>query len=151
MTYYKIISQNQVIGVGHMFLRWNSKRNRFYYSDINDAHCVQDDLTSTPYHAEWLKTLPEGTQAVEEVVAHVINAQEYEDLYETLKGDEVVPFIPDPLPTAAEPTEKIVAAEPRSEQPLTVQQMREKIAEQDAAIGMLTECLLEVSQLLYEE
>jgi len=37
------------------------------------------------------------------------------------------------------------------EQPLTIQQMREKLKKQDETINMLVDCLLEVSEVVYNE
>lgn len=148
MTYYKIISQEQVIGVGTMFLQWNSKRKRFYYSDIDDANCIQDAITQKIYYTSWLRPLPSEVTDIETVTVIIIEANEYNDLYEQLKEDETIPFVP---PTPPEPTPEPTPEPVPVETPMTIQQMRDKITEQGQMIDMLTECLLEVSELIYEE
>ena len=148
MTYYKIISQEQVIGVGHSFLYWNKKRNRFYYSDVDNANCVQDVLTQQIYYTSWLKPLPVNAPQIEEAIVIVINDVEYDELYEQLKeGDEIPSIPPTPPAPEPEPTPEPVPVET----PMTIQQMRDKIIEQGEMIDMLTECLLEVSEIIYEE
>lgn len=151
MTYYKIISQSQVIGVGYMFARWSEKHNRFYYSQIDEANCVQDVFTQKFYRASWLKSLPETVKEAETATVIVINELEYNDLYETLKAEEVVPYTPPSLPQENQQVEIPENVQPPTEQPLTIQQMREKLKKQDETINMLVDCLLEVSEVVYNE
>lgn len=148
MTYYKIISQNQVTGIGTTFLKWNEKRNKFYYSNIDEANCVQNALDQTIYYTTWLKPLPSEVNFIETVTVIIIDATEYDELYEQLKDKEEVPFVP---PTPPEPTPEPTPEPVPVETPMTIQQMRDKIIEQGQMIDMLTECLLEVSEVIYEE
>lgn len=148
MLYYKIISQNEVVGVGVGFLKWNSKMHRFYYSEIDFAHCVQDSITLKKYTTEWLKPLPADAPQIEEAKVVVIDETEYNELYEQLKEEEVIPYTP-PTPSQEEKAETQDNVIP--EQPLTIQQMREKLKKQDETINMLVDCLLEVSEVVYNE
>lgn len=148
MTYYKIISQEQIVGIGTMFLQWSKKYKRFYYSNINNANCVQDAITQKIYHTSWLIPLPSEATNIESATVITIDKQEYKDLYEQLKEDKTIPFIP-PKPEP-EPNPEPEPAE-LPEQPLTIQQMREKLKKQDETINMLVDCLLEVSEVVYNE
>lgn len=149
MTYYKIISQNTVIGVGVGFLEWSPKMKRFYYTEIDSGQCVQDSITLKRYTAEWLKPLPAGAPEIEEAKVIIIDQIEYDELKEQLQEKEEVlyhpPVIEEPK-NKAQPPEDVVI-----EKPLTIQQMREKLKKQDETINMLVDCLLEVSEVVYNE
>ena len=149
MTYYKIISQGQIIGVGTMFLKWNENKKDFYYAHIDEANCVQNIITQEFYYTNWLVPLPNNAPHIMSATVTIIDASEYDELYEQLKEDEPIPYIP-PTPPTPEPEPEPEPVEP-PEAPMTIQQMRDKILAQEEMINMLTECLLEVSELIYEE
>lgn len=143
-TYYKVIRDGAVIDVGFAFVRV-SIRDRAIYCDADHAMLLQGAVSGTFYHVGWLLKVPVGTAVqYEEADASVIDLAEYDELYEQLVDGEPVPEpTPEPEPTPSpEP-------EPEPEHKMTVQEMREKIAEQDETISMLTECLLEMSEIVY--
>lgn len=146
MNYFKIISNNEVIGVGHAFLKWNTKRRAYYYCDMAEGQIAQNDLNETYYHDGWLKAIPDGAVSVNSAEIVLIGATEYDELYELLSDGEEVPVPDEPEPPTHEP-EPDPDVEP--ERPMTVQEMREKIAEQESQIEMLTDCLLEMSEIVY--
>ena len=148
MVYYKIILHNEIIGVSKRTLTWGENIHRVVICDINDAEYVQDEITEKLYHTSWMKRPPSIAPQPIEANIIIIDAVEYDELYEQLKEDEPIPYIP-PAPTP-EPEPEPEPVEP-PETPMTIQQMRDKIIEQGQMIDMLTECLLEVSELIYEE
>lgn len=145
MSYYKITQGGNVIGVGSAFLRWHPKRRRFMYCDVDDAERVQDAITERLYHADWLSSSPPDAGAAEEAAVEMIAASEYDELYALLHDGETVPITPEPDP---EPVPDPSPAP--DERPMTIQEMREKIAAQEEQLQMLTECILEMSEVVYE-
>ena len=150
MTYYKIIKDGMAVDAGFTFLRWDDRHGRLMGCDAQEAHFIQSGDGHTVYRAGWLNPVPDTVKGrFETVVAAIIDRQEYEDLRAVLDSGETVPepteeeTLPDETPAETEETE--------SEKPMTVQQMREKIAAQEASIAMLTECLLEMSEIVYGE
>lgn len=146
MRYYKISQNGAVIGVGCSFLRWNSKRRKFFYCDIDDAERVQDVITSQLYHADWLPAAPVDADSAEEANVSMITASEYDEFFAMLDGGETIPDDPAPEPGPGPEPEP----DP-DEKPMTVQEMREKIAAQEEQLAMLTECILEMSEVVYGE
>ena len=145
MTYYKIIQNDQVIGVGFNFVKWDK---RFLYCDIDEAQYVQDILTEKFYCTTWLREHDIAAPQVGKATVIVIDSTEYDELYEQLKEGDEVPFVP---PISPEPEPEPTPEPVPVETPMTIQQMRDKIMEQGQMIDMLTECLLEVSEVIYEE
>lgn len=135
MDFYKIIRDSTVVGVGQMFLRWYPSKHDFYYCDIDDAERVQDIVTETLYHADWLRDAPSGADAAPEAEVIQISAVEYDELYEQLRDGEEIPALePDP---GQEP-EPVPVAEPEPEdRPMSVQEMREKIEELDEMLNII--------------
>lgn len=151
MIYYKIILHNEIIGVGNKFTYWNDKLQRYIYCDINKGVYIQNEIDYNFYYTDWLNPIPSGAPEATEVMAIMISAEEYDEIYEQLHDGEEVPYTPpsiQPTPVPdSEPTPEPVPVET----PMTIQQMRDKIIEQGQMIDMLTECLLEVSEVIYEE
>lgn len=126
MQYYKIIDQGNVIGVGTMLLKWFASAGRFFYCDsLDEAEAVQDVLTEQLYRDDWLHKPPDGATQPRPATVTLIDAVEYDELYELLKDGEDVPVDPEPEPEPQPQPEP----EPEPEKPMTVQEMREKIAE----------------------
>ena len=94
-----------------------------------DAWGVQDATGSVIYQLAGRPLIPDP-----EIIrtAIVITEAEY---------DELSQDYPEPSPQPDDPEEDVA--------PLTVAQMRAKLAEQEEAISMLTECLLEMSEIVY--
>ena len=142
MNYTKIIQGGNVIGVGCNFIRWFPRTRRFAYCAMEEAEAVRDAITEIAYHADWLRDIPaEAGVVFAEAEVILIPQTEYDDLYEELMDGQPIP-VPDPEP---EPTPPEPEPEPEEQPRMTVQEMREKITEQEDQIAMLTECLLEMS------
>lgn len=133
MRYYKIIRDGFVIGAGCTFLRWYPSKRRFFYCDIDDAERVQDALTEKLYHDDWLKDAPSGADAADEAEVVMINSVEYDEIIEELSGGGEIP-VPDP---ESEPTPGPEPEPAPNERPMTVQEMREKIAEMEEALNII--------------
>lgn len=125
MRFYKIIQNGAVIGAGMMFLKWNERHHCFFYCSIDEAERVQDVITERFYHADWLHASPADASTSPEAEIVLIDASEYDEIIALLDGGEEIP-VPEPEPEP-EPTPE---PEPEPvERPMTVQEMREKIAE----------------------
>ena len=150
MFYFKAVQKNNVVGVGGYYLKWYPRSRRIDYCDINKAMLAQDDITGKMYHCRWFYDVPEEAKAeYEEAEIIVIEKPEYDALYERLKDGEEVKE-----PEEAPPEEPYVEPEPEpvpEPERMTVQQMREKIQEQEATISLLTDCILELSGTVYGE
>lgn len=125
MEYYKIISNDAVIGVGTRFLRYYNRSKTFSYCDIAQAEYVQDIITETIYHPYWMHSPPANSPTVEEVDAQDITSTEYDELYALFYSGEELPSQED-IPSEPEP-EPEPATNP--EHSMTIQEMRDKIAE----------------------
>lgn len=98
MEYYKIIRNGTVVGAGTTFLKWYPSKRQFFYCDIDSAERVQDFLTETMYHADWLRDAPSGATEALEADVRIIDATEYDEIIEQLGGGETIPDEPDPEP-----------------------------------------------------
>lgn len=136
MTYFKITKDENVISVGCVFLKWNTKRHKFNVCDVNEGQFVQTYDEKGIYKASWLKPAPKEAGEYETVKVTVIDEVEY-DTVKTLidEGEEIEEVVTEPI------VELIEQQEPAQEKPLTIAQMRELIAEQQKQIDMLLEKL----------
>ena len=144
MSYYKIILQDEIIDVGMNFMYWDTQVNRYIYCDATHGEFIYGEVKGGFYHTYWLNT--PSIQYTEATVLEV-TASEYDELYEQLKEGENITNIPYAPPSLPEVVPEPVPVET----PMTIQQMRDKIIKQGQMIDMLTECLLEVSEVIYEE
>lgn len=151
MAYFKIIQNDNVIDVGYVFLKWNKKYSQPYACDVQDAELVMSEVHYKVYHPEWLKKPPEEATGYEEAIVTVINETEYRDLLDQLfTSEEPVP-IPKPEDVTPEEEEDYDRDKPEEERPVSVPEMRRIIADQQAQIEMLTDCILEMSEVIYNE
>ena len=130
MTYYKIIKDGQAVDAAFTFLRWDERLGRLIGCEARDAQYVQSMDGETVYRVGWLNPLQDGAPAYETCECVLIDAQEYGDLKAVLEDGETVQE-----PTAdAETTEEGQGEAPEEgqpedeEKPMTVAQMRAKIA-----------------------
>ena len=148
--FYKLIRDGVIFDAGAMWLRWQTNNRIMLRCEPSEAQFVMG-TDEAIYRVQWLNPAPAEAGQYEVIEAAIIDRQEYEDLRAVLDDGETVP-IPDPV--VPEPdTELLPDEEPGQEEdhPMTVQQMREKLAEQDATIQLLTECVLEMSEVVYGE
>lgn len=125
MRYFKIIINGNVVGAGCNFLRWFPRTGELAYCEMEQAECVKDVVSESLYHDGWLRAVPAGKSVSEATVA-LIGQEEYDELVEQLIDGETIPEPePEPEPTP-EPTPE---PEPEPERRMTIQEMREAIAE----------------------
>lgn len=148
LRYYKIIKNGHVVDVGSSFLKWNERWGQPYYCGVDDAQFVQGLDGNTLYRASWMRE-PPTEAAVNYIEADIefTDPAEYEYTLELLnEGEEVVVPEPEPEP---EPKPEL---EPEPEEPealMTISQMRQTIENMTATVDMLTDCILEISEILY--
>lgn len=126
MTYFKVIANGAAVDAGWMWLQWNARHQCLMACEPNAAHWAQSYDGSTVYRFGWLNPVPNGAPEYPTVEAAIIDAQEYDDLIAVLDGGETVP---EPVEPEPEP-EPAPEPEPEPEdRPMSVREMREKIAE----------------------
>lgn len=133
MKYYKIIQGGLVIGAGCTFLKWHPAKHRFFYCDADEAERVQDAITERVYHADWLLGSPPDAGPADEATVEMISAAEYDEIIALLADGET---IQEPEEPEIEPVPE-PEPEPEPEKPMTVQEMRSKIIEQQEEIESL--------------
>lgn len=149
MTYYKIIRDGEAVDAAHTFLRWDTRHTCLMACEPEAASYVQSYDGEHVYRVGWLNPLPEGAPVYETVECKIIDEQEYEDLRAVMDEGETVPE-----PVEPEDGGEVTPPEPEpdvepEDRPMTVREMREKIAAQEEQIAMLTDCILEMSEIVY--
>ena len=150
MTYFKIIQDNKVVDVGFSFLKWNLKYHRLYSCDVSIAQFVKGDNADKIYWDAWLRPAPKDVENViyEESKIEIINETEYLDLKAQLDDGEEISIDID-SPEVEIPHE--YQEEDVEEKPMSVSEMRAIIVEQAAKIDRLTNCIIEMSEVIYNE
>lgn len=148
MNYFKVIKDNSVIDAGQFFLKWQEKNRIFLACPVEEAQFVLSHDGNTVYRVPWLNPAPPEAGEHETIEAAIIDYQEYMDLRAVLDDGETVP-VPEPIVPEPAPEPEPEIDIPTQEQPMSVAQMRARIKEQQAEIETLTECLLEMSMIVY--
>lgn len=161
MNYYKVIANGNVIDANFVFLKWQEKHNILVGCDASEAHFIQSSDQQQVWRAAWLNPVPKGAGEYETVNAVEITEEEYIELKEQLDLGNVVeePEKPEESSpsegSSGEPDES--GNEETSETVMTAEEMRRKIvlletqlAEQKEHNEFLEECLLEISEVVYE-
>jgi len=148
MSFYKVVRDGNVIDAGEIWLKWQAKNRIMVSCPPDEAQFIMSHDGNTVWRVQWLNPAPLEAGTYETVEAAIIGKQEYLDLRAVLDDGEVVP-VPEPIVPEPEPEPEPDPEQPEEEKPLTVQQMREKLVEQDATIQMLTDCILEMSEVVY--
>lgn len=148
MSYFKVVQGGVVIDAGEMFLRWQEKNRVMVSCEPERAQFIRSYDGETIWRVAWLNPAPQEAGSYETVEAALIDRQEFLDLRAQLDEGEVVPE-PEPIVPEPEPEPEPDPEQPDAEKKMTVEEMRQRIKEQDAEILMLTECLLEMSEIVY--
>ena len=149
MTYFKILKKGIVVDVGIYFLQWNTKWKQWIYCNTNNAQAVQNYAGSKVYRDNWMRTMPSDADEYEDAEVVMINATEFDALIELLKDGETVIAEAEEIPEDGTKESLDIEDKSELEHRMTVQEIREKLKMQDTKINMLTECLLEMSELVY--
>ena len=143
MACFKVIQNNQIVDAGNIFLRWSTKWQQFFACELEEAQFAQS-IKNVIYRDAWLRPCFEETNLATEAKIVCIDESEYQEIYELLVDEQIIdipeeeyPIIPDPEPEV----------EPQKQK--TVSEMREQIQAQQDQISMLTDCILELSEILY--
>ncbi len=148
MHFYKIIKDDAVIDVGFVFLNWSEKHGCMIACDVSEAQFAQSSDELKAYHDNWLKPVPETYTDYEAAQVVIIEEDEYEELRarlingETISPDDIEPEIIEPEPEEVTPDDE--------DKPLTIAEMRQIITEQQNKIKLLSDCLLEMSEIVYQ-
>jgi len=135
MAYFKIIQDDKIVSVSHVFLKWNEARKNFHLGDTDKGQFVLAFDESKVYRDEWMKPIPEEANGYEHATVQAIDEAEYEDLKALLSEGEQVQE--DPEPVVQEPIH--VPEEPEEEKPMSIAEMREIIKMQQKQIEALME------------
>lgn len=138
MTYCKMVRNDEIVDVGNLFMRWVSKNKTMAYCDINRAEFIRSALKEERiYRSEWLANPADDAPVYEIIQLIVIDETEYDELYALLSDGEIVmdETVSETEPEQDEPERE---DEPeKTEKPMTVQEMREKIAELEETIAKI--------------
>ena len=144
MVYFKIIQNNQIVDVGDTFFRWDAKWHQLFTCDIEYAQFAKSKKEII-YHEDWLRQCPETIFGVVEAKIVVIEKEEYDEILELLNDNNVVEIPVEEYPVEIEPDQNEAPIEKQK----TITEMRETIKTQQEQIEMLTDCVLELSEILY--
>lgn len=151
MTYFKIAKDGTVIDANINFLKWNSKHRCMFVCDVSEAEFAQSYDQTTIYHDNWLKPVPSAVTQYEVATVAVISATEYDEIRAMLDDGETIPDVPDEPPVEPDDGQQDDDSDDGEDRPMTVAEMRQIITEQQEQIAMLTDCILEMSEVVYGE
>lgn len=146
MTYYKLIRDGVIFDAGEMWLRWQPKNRIMLRCEPSEAQFVMGS-DETIYRVQWLNPAPSEAGQYEVIEAAIIDRQEYDDLRAVLDDGETVP-VPEPVIPEPEPEPEPEPDQPVEDKPMSVQEMRKKITQQEQRIAELTDQLAATKILL---
>jgi hypothetical protein len=154
MKYYKVISNGAVIDANHIWLKWQTKHRILLGCEAHEANYIQSTDQAHVWRVQWLNPVPKGAPTFETVEAVEISEEEYLEIRKQLDdGFEVV--VPEEIPEPEIPEDTPI--EVPSIEVMTPEAMRRKIINLEAALAeqaktndVLTECLLEMSAIIYD-
>lgn len=154
MKYYKVISNGVVIDANYIWLKWQTKHRILLGCEAHEANYIQSSDQAHVWRVQWLNPVPAGAPIFETVEAVEISEEEYLDVRKQLdEGFEVV--VPEEIPEEEIPEDTII--EVPTVEVMTPEEMRRKIVHLEAALAeqaktndILTECLLEMSAVIYD-
>ena len=154
MKYYKVISNGLVIDANCVWLKWQTKHRILLGCEPHEANYIQSSDQERVWRVQWLNPVPAGAPTFETVEAVEITEEEYLEIRKQLDdGFEVV--VPEEIPEEEIPED--TTPETPSIEVMTPEEMRRKIVYLEAALAeqaktndILTECLLEMSTVIYD-
>lgn len=154
MKYYKVISNGVVIDANYMWLKWQTKHRILLGCEPHEANYIQSSDQEKVWRVQWLNPVPADAPTFETVEAVEISEEEYLEIRKQLDdGFEVV--VPEEIPPEEVPEDTTIEAP--SVEVMTPEEMRRKIVHLEAALAeqaktndILTECLLEISAVIYD-
>lgn len=154
MKYYKVISNGVVIDANYVWLKWQTKHRILLGCEPHEANYIQSSDQAHVWRVQWLNPVPADAPTFETVEAVEISEEEYLEIRKQLDdGFEVV--VPEEIPEEEIPED--TTTETPSIEVMTPEEMRRKIIYLEAALeeqaktnDILTECLLEMSTVIYD-
>ena len=155
MRYYKIIEDGKVIDVNYVFLKYQAKHRILLGCDPSEAMFIQSSDQETVWRADWLIPPPKEAGDYPFADAVEISAEEYTELKEQLdEGNEMPEPEPDPEPDTddsgeqetPEPGETVMST---AEMRRIIVEQAEKIKAQDERMEFIEDCLIEMSEVVY--
>lgn len=154
MKYYKVISNGVVIDANYVWLKWQTKHRILLGCEPHEANYIQSSDQAHVWRVRWLNPVPADAPTFETVEAVEISEEEYIEIRKQLDdGFEIV--VPEEIPEEEIPED--TTTETPSVEVMTPEEMRRKIvyletalAEQAKTNDILTECLLEMSTVIYD-
>lgn len=148
MDYYKVIIDDNVVDVGTIFLKWNTSMRHMFMCSANEAQFVMGRDSNTCYRDDWMKMYEGNPSTYLPAKVVMINAREYDEIRALLEDGEDIHEPPEPIPEPEPEPHEEPAPEPDA--PMTISEMRQQITEMSAMMEMLTECILEISEVIYD-
>lgn len=148
MSYYKIISNNTVIDANDRYLRWQKRHGILIICEPHEAEFISPRDESAVWHPDWLNTPPEEAVYDGDIEAVEISKDEYAALIEQLDAGKTI----ENQDTEDGAGEDAVGEPTASEPALSIAEtssILKRINVLEANNQMLTECILEMSELLY--
>jgi hypothetical protein len=147
MAYYKLVSGGAVVDVideaAALWIVEDIQSLSLYSGKRENAWGVQATGESTLWHLNGLPAFHDYPD-VPTVTLEEIGEGEYTALLAELEAGRIVEMENEPEPDTGQPDEK-------PEAKTIIQQLREQIAALQETNNMLTECLLEMSEVVYSE
>ena len=132
MTFFKVIKNDTVIDAGCAFLKWNDKKNRYFVCAVEEAEFALSYKEQNIYRDDWMKVASNKATGFVNAKVEIIEEQEYEDLLDLLSENEVI-VIEKPVVNVPK-THEVVP----EEKPLSLNELRELVKEQQKQIEYLT-------------
>ena len=153
MKYYKVISNGVVIDANYIWLKWQTKHRILLGCEAHEANYIQSSDQEKVWRVQWLNPVPADAPTFETVEAVEITEEEYLEIRKQL--DDGFEVVPEEIPEEEIPEDTPI--EVPSVEVMTPEEMRRKIVHLEAALAeqaktndILTECLLEMSAVIYD-
>lgn len=157
MNYYKVIANGTVIDANFIFLKWQEKHGILIGCDAQEAQFIQSTDQAKVWTTPWLNPAPEAAGEYETVEAVEITAEEYAAIREQLDDGETV-VEPEPEQPQPDNPDEGEGDSGSGETVMSTAEMRriiteqaELLQEQADRLDFLEGCLLEMSEVVYDE
>lgn len=157
MNYYKVIANGTVIDANFIFLKWQEKHGILIGCDATEAQFIQSTDQAKVWKTPWLNPAPEEAGKYETVEAVEITAEEYATIREQLDDGETI-VEPEPEQPQPDTPNEGEGGSGSGETVMSTAEMRriiteqaELLQEQADRLDFLEGCLLEMSEVVYDE
>lgn len=153
MTYYKIVEDGKITGAGYTpeLRRVQAKHLILITADENDAEYIQ--IGEELYRDNWFAAPKYLELPYKAAKITVISKEEYDSIKEAMQQDEEIFDEPEDVGSGSDSSE---APDEGTEETETLPSARERLAQLEEQVetlqqtnDMLTECLLEMSEIVY--